>query len=107
MRKHRLDPFSLIAGGLFTVIATLYLVASLNDFSVNGRVVIPLTLAVLGFAVLVAAVVAMARRGRRPAAAAPGAADAPTPPGPPSPPAPPAAPGAPTHDTDGWSHGSR
>ncbi|GAA0692229.1 hypothetical protein GCM10010193_53450 [Kitasatospora atroaurantiaca] len=64
MRKHRLDLFSLIAGGLFTVIATLYLVASLNDLSVNGRIVIPVTFIVLGTAGLAGAVAAMSRRGR-------------------------------------------
>ncbi|MFC8454052.1 hypothetical protein [Kitasatospora sp. NPDC057223] len=64
MRKHRLDLFSLIAGGLFTVIATLYLVAALNDFSVNGRIVIPVTFIVLGAGGLAAAVLAMSRRGR-------------------------------------------
>ncbi|WP_371481080.1 hypothetical protein [Kitasatospora sp. NBC_00315] len=71
MRKHRLDLFSLIAGGLFTVIATLYLVASLNDFSVNGRVVIPVTFIVLGVGGLASAVLAMARRGRAQPPAAP------------------------------------
>ncbi|MBO1418128.1 hypothetical protein [Streptomyces sp. FH025] len=64
MRKHRLDPFSLIAGGLFTVIAVLYLVAALNDRSVNGRIIIPVTFIVLGVGGLVGAVAAVARRGR-------------------------------------------
>ncbi|MFB7662461.1 hypothetical protein ACFC1R_00725 [Kitasatospora sp. NPDC056138] len=64
MRKHRLDPFSLIAGALFTAIAGLYLVASLNDRSVNGRIVIPVALIVLGAAGLAGAVTAMSRRGR-------------------------------------------
>ena len=74
MRKHRLDLFSLIAGGLFTVIATLYLVAALNDFSVNGRIVIPVTFIVLGAGGLAAAVLAMARRGRTEGPVAPLAA---------------------------------
>ncbi|MFB7905149.1 MULTISPECIES: hypothetical protein [unclassified Kitasatospora] len=64
MRKHRLDLFSLIAGGLFTVIAVLYLVAALNDRSVNGRVVVPVTFIVLGVGGLAGAVAAVARRGR-------------------------------------------
>ncbi|GAB7182638.1 hypothetical protein ATKI12_2469 [Kitasatospora sp. Ki12] len=64
MRKHRLDLFSLIAGGLFTVLAVLYLVAALNDQSVNGRIVIPVTFIVLGVGGLAGAVVAVARRGR-------------------------------------------
>ncbi|AUG77704.1 hypothetical protein CFP65_2893 [Kitasatospora sp. MMS16-BH015] len=64
MRKHPLDLFSLIAGALFAVIAVLYLVASLNDRSVNGHLVIPVTFITLGGAGLAAAVVAMARRGR-------------------------------------------
>ncbi|GAA2230193.1 MULTISPECIES: hypothetical protein [Kitasatospora] len=64
MRKHRLDPFSLIAGALFTVIAVLYLVASLGDRSVNGRIVIPVTFIVLGVAGLASAVTAMSRRNR-------------------------------------------
>ncbi|MFD7448917.1 hypothetical protein [Kitasatospora sp. NPDC059827] len=64
MRKHRLDLFSLIAGGLFTVIAVLYLVAALNDQSVNGRVVVPVTFIVLGVGGLAGAVAAVARRGR-------------------------------------------
>lgn len=64
MKRHRFDLFSFFAGGLFTVIATLYLVASLNDFSVNGRIVIPVTFIVLGGAGLAGAVAAMSRRGR-------------------------------------------
>ncbi|MEV7777934.1 hypothetical protein [Kitasatospora sp. NPDC088351] len=64
MRKHQLDLFSLIAGGLFTVIAVLYLVASLNDITVNGRIVIPVTFIVLGVGGLAGAVAAMTRRGR-------------------------------------------
>ncbi|WP_395295823.1 hypothetical protein ACF9IK_21840 [Kitasatospora hibisci] len=64
MRKHQLDLFSLIAGGLFTVLAVLYLVAALNHQSVNGRIVLPVTFIVLGVGGLVGAVAAMARRGR-------------------------------------------
>ncbi|GAA1081775.1 hypothetical protein F4556_004314 [Kitasatospora gansuensis] len=64
MRKHRLDVFSLIAGTLFTVVAVLYLVASLNDRAVNGRIVLPVTFIVLGTAGLAGAVAAMTRRGR-------------------------------------------
>ncbi|MFF2043251.1 hypothetical protein ACFVVX_22805 [Kitasatospora sp. NPDC058170] len=64
MRKHQLDLFSLIAGALFTVIAVLYLVAALNDLSVNGRIVIPVTFVVLGLGGLAGAVAAVARRGR-------------------------------------------
>lgn len=64
MRKHRLDLFSLVAGALFAVIAVLYLVASLNDLSVNGRIVIPVTFIVLGTGGLAGAVLAMSRRGR-------------------------------------------
>ncbi|MGW6914989.1 hypothetical protein ACWGB8_14425 [Kitasatospora sp. NPDC054939] len=64
MRKHRLDPFSLITGALFTVIAVLYLVAAQNDLSVNGRIVLPVTFIVLGVAGLAGAVAAVARRGR-------------------------------------------
>ncbi|PBC79385.1 hypothetical protein BX265_4187 [Streptomyces sp. TLI_235] len=64
MRKHRLDPFSLISGVLFTVVATVYLVASLNDRTVNGRIVIPVALIGLGTAGLAGAVAAVARRGR-------------------------------------------
>ncbi|MGW7447434.1 hypothetical protein [Kitasatospora sp. NPDC054795] len=64
MRKHRLDLFSLIAGALFTVLAVLYLVAALNDQSVNGRIVIPVTFIVLGVGGLAGAVAAVARRDR-------------------------------------------
>ncbi|MGW3078042.1 MULTISPECIES: hypothetical protein [unclassified Kitasatospora] len=64
MRKHRLDLFSLIAGALFTVIAVVYLVAALNDRSVNGRIVIPVAFIVLGVGGLAGAVAAVARRGR-------------------------------------------
>ncbi|MER5862620.1 hypothetical protein [Kitasatospora sp. NPDC002040] len=64
MKKHRLDPFSLITGTLFTVVAALYLIASLNDRAVNGRIVLPVTFIVLGAAGLVGAVTAMSRRGR-------------------------------------------
>ncbi|MFJ4671722.1 hypothetical protein [Kitasatospora purpeofusca] len=64
MRKHQLDLFSLIAGGLFTVIAVLYLVAAVNDGSVNGRIVIPVTFIVLGLGGLAGAVAAAVRRSR-------------------------------------------
>ncbi|WP_030059204.1 MULTISPECIES: hypothetical protein [Streptomyces] len=64
MRKHRLDLFSLIAGALFTVLALVYLVAALDDRSVNGRIVIPVTFIVLGVGGLAGAVAAVARRGR-------------------------------------------
>ncbi|MFJ9693574.1 hypothetical protein [Kitasatospora sp. NPDC101183] len=64
MRKHQLDLFSLIAGALFTVIALVYLVAALNDQSVNGRVVIPVAFIVLGAGGLAGAVVAVSRRNR-------------------------------------------
>ncbi|MEU3572653.1 hypothetical protein AB0E96_30155 [Kitasatospora sp. NPDC036755] len=64
MRKHRIDLFSLIAGALFTVIAVVYLVAAVNDQSVNGRIVIPVTFLVLGAGGLAGAVAAVARRGR-------------------------------------------
>ncbi|WP_031062900.1 hypothetical protein [Streptomyces sp. NRRL WC-3742] len=64
MRKHQLDVFSLIAGALFTVISLVYLVAALNDQSVNGRVVIPVAFIVLGAGGLAGAVVAVSRRSR-------------------------------------------
>ncbi|MEV7023314.1 hypothetical protein [Kitasatospora sp. NPDC093558] len=64
MRKHRIDLFSLAAGALFTVIALVYLVAAVNDQSVNGRIVIPVTFIVLGAGGLAGAVAAVARRGR-------------------------------------------
>ncbi|MGW3038815.1 hypothetical protein ACWC9T_01965 [Kitasatospora sp. NPDC001159] len=64
MRKHRLDLFSLIAGGLFTVVAVSYLVAALNDETVSGRIVVPITFLVLGVGGLAGAVVAVARRNR-------------------------------------------
>ncbi|MEU8511905.1 hypothetical protein AB0C76_09995 [Kitasatospora sp. NPDC048722] len=64
MRKHRIDLFSLVAGALFTVIAVVYLVAAVNDQSVNGRIVIPVTFIVLGAGGLAGAVAAVARRGR-------------------------------------------
>ncbi len=66
MKRHRLDFFSLLGGTLFTAIAVLYLVASLNNLSVNGRIVIPVTFIVLGVAGLAGAVAAMSRRGRAP-----------------------------------------
>jgi hypothetical protein len=64
MKRHRFDLFSFVAGGLFTVIAVVYLVASLKHFTVNGRIVVPLTFIVLGGAGLAGAVAAMTRRGR-------------------------------------------
>ncbi|MFH8382773.1 hypothetical protein ACH4E7_17745 [Kitasatospora sp. NPDC018058] len=64
MRKHRLDLFSLIAGGLFSVVAVSYLVAALNDETVSGRIVVPITFLVLGVGGLAGAVVAVARRNR-------------------------------------------
>lgn len=64
MRKHRLDLFSLLSGLLFTTVATVYLVASLNDRTVNGHIVIPVALITLGLAGLAGAVAAVARRGR-------------------------------------------
>ncbi|GAB2693241.1 hypothetical protein [Kitasatospora kifunensis] len=66
MKRHRFDLYSFLAGGLFTVIAVVYLVGSLNGFSVNGRIIMPITLIVLGAAGLAGAVAAMTRRGRGP-----------------------------------------
>ncbi|WP_327067332.1 hypothetical protein OG500_15875 [Kitasatospora sp. NBC_01250] len=73
MKRHRFDLYSFMAGGLFTAIAVVYLVASLNDSTVNGRIVMPITLIVLGAAGLAGAVAAMARRGRGPDAGDPDA----------------------------------
>ena len=64
MRKHQFDLYALVAGGLFTVLALLYLVASLNDRAVNSRFVLPLALIVLGAGGLGGALVAVSRRGR-------------------------------------------
>jgi hypothetical protein len=68
MRRHRFDVFSFLAGGLFTVLGVLYLTASLSGFRVDGRVVLPVTLIVLGAAGVLGTVVALARRrrGQRP-----------------------------------------
>ena len=68
MKRHETDVFSLIAGLAFTAIAVVYLIASVNDQSVNGRIVIPVALIALGTAGLAGAVVGMARRNRRSAA---------------------------------------
>ncbi|WP_377270894.1 hypothetical protein [Peterkaempfera sp. SMS 1(5)a] len=70
MKRHEVDIFSLIAGLTFTAIAIVYLIASLNDRSVNGRIVIPVALISLGTAGLAGAVVRMARRNRQAAAEA-------------------------------------
>ncbi|WP_033258502.1 MULTISPECIES: hypothetical protein [Kitasatospora] len=64
MRKHRFDVYALVAGGLFSALAVLYLVASLNDREVNSRFVLPLTFIVLGAGGLAGALVAASRRGR-------------------------------------------
>ncbi|GAA3027711.1 hypothetical protein GCM10020229_43920 [Kitasatospora albolonga] len=64
MRKHPLDPFSLIAGLLFGTLAVLCLLASLNGKEVSGRVVLPVTFLVLGGAAVIGAVTAMTRRSR-------------------------------------------
>ncbi|MEU3494186.1 hypothetical protein AB0O31_17305 [Kitasatospora cineracea] len=64
MRKHRFDLYALVAGGLFTALAVLYLVASLNDREVNSRFVLPLACIVLGAGGLAGALVAASRRGR-------------------------------------------
>ncbi|GAA5001347.1 hypothetical protein [Kitasatospora paranensis] len=64
MRKHPVDPFSLVSGALFTVIAVVYLAASLSGDVVDGRVVVPVVLIGLGAAGLAGAVTAVARRGR-------------------------------------------
>ncbi|MGF1431210.1 hypothetical protein [Kitasatospora sp. LaBMicrA B282] len=66
MKKHRFDLFSFLAGGLFTALAVVYLVAALNGLSVNGRIVMPIAFIVLGAAGLAGAVAAMSRRGRGP-----------------------------------------
>ncbi|MFD8593714.1 hypothetical protein ACFV1L_01770 [Kitasatospora sp. NPDC059646] len=64
MRKHQFDLYALVAGGLFTALAVLYLVASLNDREVNSRFVLPLAFIVLGAGGLGGALVAVSRRGR-------------------------------------------
>ncbi|MFE9422168.1 hypothetical protein ACFYNO_04295 [Kitasatospora sp. NPDC006697] len=62
MRRHRFDVFSFVAGGLFTVLAVLFLIASVNGHQLNGRIVLPVAFIVLGAAGLIGAVVAVARR---------------------------------------------
>lgn len=64
MRKHQFDLYALVAGGLFTALAVLYLVASLNDREVNSRFLLPLVFIVLGAGGLGGALVAVSRRGR-------------------------------------------
>lgn len=64
MRKHRLDLFSLLAGALFTTVAGLYLAASFDAASVDNRIVVPVTLIVLGIAGLGSAILAVSRRNR-------------------------------------------
>ncbi|PYC78086.1 hypothetical protein C7C46_17305 [Streptomyces tateyamensis] len=66
MKRHRFDVFSFLAGTLFTVLGVLYLTASLSGFSVNGRIVLPVTFIVLGAAGLIGAVTAFSRRDRGP-----------------------------------------
>jgi hypothetical protein len=65
MKRHEVDVFSLLAGLTFTVIAVVYLIASLNAQSVNGRIVIPVALISLGTAGLAGALTRMARRSSR------------------------------------------
>ncbi|MFJ6214423.1 hypothetical protein ACIQGZ_13975 [Streptomyces sp. NPDC092296] len=64
MKRHEVDVFSLIAGLTFSAIAVVYLIASLNNRSVNGHIVIPVALISLGTAGLAGAVARMARRNR-------------------------------------------
>ncbi|MEV4561845.1 hypothetical protein AB0K51_33375 [Kitasatospora sp. NPDC049285] len=66
MRKHPFDLYALIAGALFTALAVLFLVASLNGREVNGRFVLPVVCIALGAAGLGGALVAASRRGRDP-----------------------------------------
>ncbi|WP_354640981.1 hypothetical protein [Kitasatospora camelliae] len=66
MRKHPVDLFSLVAGGLFTVVAGLYLAAALGGLSVSGHLVVPVVLIGLGVGGLAGAVLAVSRRGRGP-----------------------------------------
>ena len=69
MRRHDLDWVSLVAGLLFTGLALLYVVGSLTDRSLDGRVVWPLVLVALGGAGVAAAITANAREEKAFAAA--------------------------------------
>ena len=65
MRRHELDLFSLVTGVAFVSVAVLYLLDSAGVLSVDGRLVIPLLLIVLGVGGLAGALYRMARDSRR------------------------------------------
>lgn len=52
MKRHDLDPVSLIAGLMFVAIAVLYGVAQLTDAHVRWLVALPIGLLVMGAAML-------------------------------------------------------
>jgi hypothetical protein len=65
VRKHPIDPFSLISGLLFTGFALAYIVGAYTDLRLDARLALPLALVGLGLAGLAGAMVAQRRADRR------------------------------------------
>ncbi len=63
MRKHAFDPTSFILGLVLSGVALAYLVAEVQDRSVDGAWVLPLTLIGLGVAAVAAGLTRALRRG--------------------------------------------
>jgi hypothetical protein len=70
MRRHALDPVSLVAGLVFSAVAIAYLVEAHTDINIDGRWVLPLALIGLGIAGVLGALGSAARQRHSPAATA-------------------------------------
>lgn len=64
MTRHSLDPISLAAGLVFTVVAIAYLLDAHSSIDVDGRWVIPLALIAIGIGGVVGAIGAANRQRR-------------------------------------------
>ncbi len=62
MKRHQMDPVSLVAGLVFAAVAGVYLIATQTDTNVDGRWVLPLALIGLGVGGVLGAVNSAARQ---------------------------------------------
>lgn len=68
MRRHALDPVSLVAGLVFSAVAIAYLVEAHTGINIDGRWVLPLALIGLGIAGVLGALGAATRQRHGPVA---------------------------------------
>jgi O-antigen/teichoic acid export membrane protein len=62
MKRHGMDPLTLVSGLLFLMVGAAYLIAELTDSEVDARWVIPVVFVTVGFAGLASSLLNVLRR---------------------------------------------